>query len=56
MFKTSTLKELGDRLGGKIVVYEMEDRSSIQIDSNENIMLCNCIMDILGNGGNKLFV
>jgi len=44
------LKELGDRLGGKIVVYEMDDLSSLQIDSDEDIMLGNCIMDILGNG------
>jgi hypothetical protein len=39
------LKELGSRLGGKIVVYEMDELSSIQIDSEEGILLCNCIMD-----------
>lgn len=50
VFKTSILKELSNRLGGKIVVYEMDDLSFIQIDSNEDIMLCNCIMDMLENG------
>jgi len=47
VFKTSILKELNNRLGGKIVVYEMDELRSIQIDSNEDIMLCNCIMDML---------
>jgi hypothetical protein len=56
VFKTSLLKELGDRLGGKIVVDEREDLSSIQIDSNEDIMLCNCRMDILGNGEQGIWV
>jgi CMP-N-acetylneuraminic acid synthetase len=50
------LKELGNRLGGKIVVYEMDDLSSIQIDSNEDIMLCNCIMDMLESGYGHAFV
>jgi N-acylneuraminate cytidylyltransferase len=47
VFKTSILKELSNRLGGKIAVYEMDELRSIQIDSNEDIMLCNCIMDML---------
>lgn len=46
VLKTGILKELGNRLGGKIVVYEMDELSSIQIDSDEDIMLCNCIMDM----------
>ena len=50
VFKTSILKELNNRLGGKIVVYEMDELRSIQIDSNEDIMLCNCIMDMLESG------
>ena len=50
VFKTSILKELGNRLGGKIAVYEMDELSSIQIDSNEDIMLCNCIMDMREKG------
>ena len=46
VFKTSVLKERNNRLGGKIVVYEMDELSSIQIDSDEDIMLCHCIMDM----------
>lgn len=50
VFKTSLLKELGNRLGGKISVYEMDELSSIQIDSNEDIAMCNCIMDMREKG------
>jgi CMP-N-acetylneuraminic acid synthetase len=50
VFKRSILKELGNRLGGKIAVYEMNELSSIQIDSNEDIMLCNCIMEMQEKG------
>ena len=46
VFKTSILRELGNRLGGKIAVYEMDDLSFIQIDSNEDILLCKCILDM----------
>jgi N-acylneuraminate cytidylyltransferase len=55
VFKTSILKELSNRLGGKIAVYEMDDLSFIQIDSNEDIMLCNCIMDMLESGRCQTF-
>jgi len=55
VFKTSILKELNNRLGGKIAVYEMDDLSFIQIDSNEDIMLCNCIMDMLEKGCGHAF-
>jgi CMP-N,N'-diacetyllegionaminic acid synthase len=55
VFKTSILKELGNRLGGKIVVYEMDELSSIQIDSNEDIMLCKCIMDMREKGCGRVF-
>jgi len=47
VFRTSLLKEQGNRLGGKIAVYEMDELNSIQIDSEEDILLCNCIMDLL---------
>jgi len=47
VFKTSLLQEQGNRLGGKIAVYEMDELSSIQIDSEEDILLCNCIMEML---------
>jgi len=50
VFKTAILKELGNRLGGKIVVYEMDDLSFIQIDSKEDILLCDCIMDMREKG------
>lgn len=50
VFKTSLLKELRNRLGGKIVVYEMDELSSVQIDSEEDILLCNCIMDMREKG------
>ena len=50
VLKTGLLKELCNRLGGKIVVYEMDDLSSIQIDSDEDIMLCNRIMDMREKG------
>jgi N-acylneuraminate cytidylyltransferase len=53
VFKTSILKKLGNRLGGKIVVYEMDELNSIQIDSNEDIILCNCIMDTREKGASK---
>jgi len=55
VLKTGLLKELGNRLGGKIVVYEMDELSSIQIDSDEDIMLCNCIMDMREKGGGHDF-
>ena len=50
VFKTSLLKERNNRLGGKIVVYEMDELSSIQIDSEEDLMLCKCIMDMREKG------
>lgn len=50
VLKTSVLKERGNRLGGKIMVYEMDELSSIQIDSAEDILLCNCILDMREKG------
>ena len=50
VLKTSILKERGNRLGGKIVVYEMDELSSIQVDSEEDFMLCNCIMEMREKG------
>ncbi|OPY85049.1 MAG: hypothetical protein A4E72_02044 [Syntrophus sp. PtaU1.Bin208] len=49
VFRTSLLKEKGNRLGGKIAVYEMDELSSIQIDSDEDILLCNWIMEMRQN-------
>jgi len=50
VLKTSVLKEQGNRLGGKIAVYEMDELSSIQIDSAEDILLCNWIMEMRKKG------
>jgi len=50
VLKTSVLKEQGNRLGGKMAVYEMDELSSIQIDSAEDILLCNWIMEMRKKG------
>ncbi|MDP2167679.1 MAG: acylneuraminate cytidylyltransferase family protein [Thermodesulfovibrionales bacterium] len=44
VFKPNVLVELNNRLGGKIEVYEMDFLSSFQIDSPEDIEVCEWIL------------
>ena len=50
VFKPWVLKELKNRLGGKIEIFEMDYINSFQIDSYEDLALCECILEKgLGN-------
>lgn len=44
VFKPWVLKDLNNRLGGKIAVYEMDYWSSFQVDSREDLELCEWIL------------
>lgn len=44
VFRPSILRATGNRLGGKIAVYEMDYWSSFQVDSEEDIELCDWIL------------
>lgn len=46
VFKTWVLKELKNRLGGKIAIYEMDYLNSFQIDTPEDFQLCECILNM----------
>jgi len=49
VMKPYVLKQFNNRLGGKIGVYEMSCLDSIQIDTYEDIELCECILSIKKN-------
>jgi YrbI family 3-deoxy-D-manno-octulosonate 8-phosphate phosphatase len=44
VFKPSILRETGNRLGGRIAVYEMDYWSSFQVDTPEHVELCEWIL------------
>lgn len=44
VFKPWVLRDLNNRLGGKVAVYEMDYWSSFQIDSREDLELCEWIL------------
>lgn len=44
VFRPAILRTTGNRLGGKIAVYEMDYWSSFQVDSEEDIELCDWIL------------
>ncbi len=44
VFRPAILRETGNRLGGKIAVYEMDYWSSFQVDTEEDIELCDWIL------------
>lgn len=43
--KPSLLRSEGNRLGGKIALYEMAYLNSFQIDSPDDILLCECLLN-----------
>ena len=45
VFKPWVLEKLNNRLGGKIVLFEMDYWSSFQIDSREEFELCEWILN-----------
>ena len=44
VFPPSLLLETGNRLGGVIAMYEMDERSAIDIDSEEDLALCDWLL------------
>ncbi len=44
VFKPWVLRETGNRLGGKIVYYEMEPLTAVDIDTPDDLALCEAIM------------
>jgi N-acylneuraminate cytidylyltransferase len=44
IFKPRIIRENNNRLGGKIIMYEMESWKSFEIDSQENLRMCETIM------------
>ena len=51
IFKPEVLRKYNNRLGGKIELYEMDDFSSIEIDTWEDFVLCEAILKYLLRGG-----
>jgi CMP-N,N'-diacetyllegionaminic acid synthase len=48
VFRPSLLRQEGNRLGGKIVVYEMDWWSSFQVDAPEHVELIAWILSTRG--------
>ncbi len=53
VFKPWVLREHGNRLGGKIGLYEMDYLNSFQVDSYDDIQLCECLIDIKSGKGDR---
>ncbi len=53
VLKPWVLKDLKNRLGGTIAVYEMDPLDSFQIDTPEDIELCECILRLKGRKGQR---
>lgn len=47
VFKPHTLRQFGNRLGGKITHYVMDPLSAVDIDTPEDFALCEAIMDTI---------
>ena len=45
IFKPWVLRKLRNRLGGKIAIYEMDYLSSIQVDTSEDLLLCEWVLE-----------
>lgn len=48
VFKPWVLRELNNRLGGRIALYVMDESSALDIDTPEDLELCECLMSRLG--------
>ncbi len=44
VFKPRVLRQFNNRLGGKIALYEMDEKSAIDIDSMWDLELCEWVM------------
>jgi CMP-N,N'-diacetyllegionaminic acid synthase len=49
VFRTRVLRQEGNRLGGRIAVYEMDEWSSFQIDTAEDAAIVEWILDRIGS-------
>lgn len=49
VMKPWVLRELRNRLGGTIAIYEMDYLNSIQVDTYEDLLLCECVLMKKGN-------